>query len=82
MHHKSYMLASLGRDSPVSMVMMHVWFIGIRVHYGEFTGKSIVRPLFLLSGFSVESEFKSTFLGPGYLASLDWAGPAPWATPS
>ena len=35
-------------DSTVSMVLMHVWFIGIKEHFGEIAGKSTVRPLFLL----------------------------------
>ena len=30
------------------MVIMHVWFIGLRGHFGEFAGKNMVRPLFLL----------------------------------
>ena len=33
------------------MVMMHVWFIGLRRQFGETAGKSMVRPLFLLLGF-------------------------------
>ena len=33
------------------MVMMHVWFIGIRGHLGEIAGKNIIRPLFLLFWF-------------------------------
>ena len=33
------------------MVIMHVWFIGVREHYGEFAGKYMVRPLFLLLEF-------------------------------
>ena len=33
------------------MVIMHEWFIGFLVHFGEIAGKSMVRPLFLLSGF-------------------------------
>ena len=45
------MYASLSGDSPVSMVIMHVWFIGIKEHFGEIAGKSMVRPLFLFSGF-------------------------------
>ena len=49
-------------------------------HYGETAGKSVVRPLFLLFGFSVESEFSGTVLGLDSLASLDWEGPSPWAT--
>ena len=33
------------------MVVMHVWFIGLKEHFGEFADKSTVRPLFLLFGF-------------------------------
>ena len=33
------------------MVMMHVWFIGLREHFGEFAGGQIIRPLFLLFEF-------------------------------
>ena len=33
------------------MVMMHVWFIGIKGHSGEIAGKDNKRPLFLLIGF-------------------------------
>ena len=32
------MLASVGH--PVSMVMMHVWFVGLKGHFGEIEGKS------------------------------------------
>ena len=28
------------------MVIMHVWFIGIREHFGEIAGKNNIRPLF------------------------------------
>ena len=38
------------------MVIMHVWFVGIKVHSGETAGKKNVRPLFLLKGFSVQSK--------------------------
>ena len=33
------------------MVMMHVWFIGIKEHSGEIAGKQNMRPLFLLYVF-------------------------------
>ena len=33
------------------MVIMHVWFIGLKGHSGEIAGKNNVRPLFLLIGF-------------------------------
>ena len=48
--------ASPQRDSPDSMVMMHVWFIGQRRHLGEIAGKYKVRPLFLLSVFFLLSR--------------------------
>ena len=35
----------------VSMVIMHVWFSGLREHFGEIAGKNKIRPLFLLFGF-------------------------------
>ena len=38
-------------DSPVSIVIMHVWFIGPNGHSGEIAGINNVRPLFLLCGF-------------------------------
>ena len=41
----------LALDGPVSMVIMHVWFIGIREHSGEIAGINNVRPLFLLFRF-------------------------------
>ena len=43
------MLALVGRA--VSMVIMHVRFIGIKGHSGEIAGKQNMRPLFLLLGF-------------------------------
>ena len=33
------------------MVIMHVWCIGMKGHFGEIAGRSMVRPLFLLPGF-------------------------------
>ena len=35
----------------VRLVMMHVWFIGLLGHFGEFVGKNNVSPLFVLLGF-------------------------------
>ena len=35
------------------MVIMHIWYIGLRKHSGENAGKIYVRPLFLVFGFSV-----------------------------
>ena len=38
------------------MVIMHVWFFGLREHFEEIAGKNKIRPFFPLSGFfSVES---------------------------
>ena len=49
------------------MVMMDVWFIGLRVHYGETAGTSIVRPLFLffLVFLSSWNTFPSGIFGLG-----------------
>ena len=33
------------------MVIMHVWFIGIKGHFGEIAGRNNIRPIFLLLGF-------------------------------
>ena len=33
------------------MVVMHVWFIGLKEHSGEIAGINNVRPLFLLFEF-------------------------------
>ena len=33
------------------MVIMHIWYIGLREHSGENAGKIYVRPLFLVFGF-------------------------------
>ena len=48
MRGKPYMLALVGQ--PVSMVIMHMWFIGIKGALREIAGKSMVRSLFLLVG--------------------------------
>ena len=65
------MLVLAGR--PVSIVLMHVWFNGIRGHFGETAGKSMVRLLFLLlCFFSVLSEFKKTVLVFYPMAFVDW----------
>ena len=49
------------------MVMMHVWFIGLCEHSGEFAGRNNVRPLFLLPGFFSLVEILG--LGFGVLSS-------------
>ena len=38
------------------MVIMHVWFIGIKGHSGEIAGRNNIRPLFLLFGFFCSVE--------------------------
>ena len=53
------------------MVIMHVGPIGLMGHFGEIAGKNNVRPLFLLYGFSVLSEFSRKVLGLASLAFLD-----------
>ena len=75
------MYASL-RDSPVSVVMMHVWFIGLRGHCGEIAGKSTVRPLFLLQGFFLFSRnsrvrFWGLILWYLWIGRAKHPGPAP-----
>ena len=79
MHHESYMLASAGQPSLHGYAYVIYWAKGALRRNRR---QKYCKTSFFLSGFSVESEFDSTFLGSGYLASLDWAGPAPWATPS
>ena len=48
---------------PVSMVIMHVWFIGLKGHSGEIAGKNNVRPLFLLYGLFCLVEILGKGLG-------------------
>ena len=62
------------------MVMMHVWFIGLREHSGEIAGKSMVRPLFLLYLFFYFVGILGTFLGSSSLVFLGWEGKTFWAT--
>ena len=45
------MYAGLSGTAPVSMVVLHVWYFGLRVHSGKIAGKFYVRPLFLIFGF-------------------------------
>ena len=61
------------------MVMMHVWFIGLREHFGEFAGGQNIRPLFLLFGFFCLVAILGKVLGSGILAFMDWEGSASWA---
>ena len=43
---------------------MHVWFVGLRGHYGENAGKYMVRPLFLLlEFFCLGRNSRETFCG-------------------
>ena len=58
------------------MVMMHVWFIGLRRHFGEIAGIDKVRLLFLFFGFSGQSEFSGKVLGFYSVASLDPGPPS------
>ena len=41
------------------MVIMHVWFFGIKGHSGEIAGKNNIRPLFLLT---IRPETNSNFV--------------------
>ena len=64
------------------MVMMHVWFIGHREHFGEFAGKSTVRPLFLLFCFYLFSRksrvrFWGLILWHLWIGRARHPGPAP-----
>ena len=45
------------------MVIMHVWFIGIREHSGEIAGLNNVRPLFLLIAFFCSVEILLNVFG-------------------
>ena len=65
------MLALAGQDSPVSVVIRHVWFIGLKGHFGEIAGKSMVRPLFLLPRFFCLVEILGTVLGSNSLVFMD-----------
>ena len=55
------------------MVMMRVWFIGLREHFGEFAGKSMVRPLFWVCLFSRNSRVRFW----GLILWLSWVGRPP-----
>ena len=69
-HLKLYMLALV--DGPVSIAVMHVWFIGFKGHPEEIAGKNKVRPLFLLKRFFclVKNGF-----GFGFLVFCELIGP-------
>ena len=45
------------------MVLMHVWFNGLRRHDGEIAGENLVRPLCSFKGFSVQSELQGAVFG-------------------
>ena len=57
------------------MVVMHVWFIGVKGHFGEFAGKDNVRPLFLFFRFSVQSQFSGKVLGVHFYGIFGLGGP-------
>ena len=57
------------------MVMMHVWFIGLRGHIGDFAGKFLVRPRFLFPGFFLFVGILGLFFG-GLILSHLWIGRA------
>ena len=57
------------------MVIMHVWFIGLRGHSGEIAGKNNVRPLFLLCGFFCLVEILENVFGVEFFG-IFWAGRA------
>ena len=54
------------------MVIMHVWFTGLKGHSGEFAGESIVGPLFLPFLFSCLIRILEYGFGDWYL----WIGRA------
>ena len=57
------------------LVIMHVWFIGIRGHLGEIAGKNKIRPLFLLIGFFCLVEILLNASGVYFFWHF-WAGRA------
>ena len=63
------------------MVIMHVWFIGLREHHGEIAGKHMVRPLFLLVEFFCLVEILGKGSGVWYSGIL-WIGRARHPGPS
>ena len=73
------------------MVVMHVWFIGLKGHFGEIAGKNKVRPLFLLfsffrlvrilgKGFGVQYFGIFGLGGPGTLGHLEFLNVGSWLT--
>ena len=63
------------------MVIMHVWFIGLRRHHGELAGKYMVRPLFLLLEFFCLVAILGKGLGVLFFWHL-WIGRARHPGPS
>ena len=64
------------------MVIMHVWFIGLRGHHGEIAGRHMVRSLFLLLEFFCLVAILETGSGVWYsgifgLGGLDILGLLP-----
>ena len=56
------------------MVIMHVWFIGLRGHHGEIAGKHMVRPLFLLLEFFCLVEILGKGFGVWFSGSCGLGG--------
>ena len=64
------------------MVIMHVWFFGLRGHFGEIAGKNMVRPLFLLFWVFLLSRnsrarFWGLFLWHLWIGRARHPGPSP-----
>ena len=57
------------------MVVMHVWFIGLRGHFGGFAGKNKIRPLFLLFFVFLFSQISREWYWSSILGHL-WIGRA------
>ena len=66
--------AGLSGDSPVSMVMRHVWFIGLRRHFGEIAGKGYAR--FFLFGRNSWVRFWGLILWHLWIGRAKHPGPA------
>ena len=57
-------------DGPVSIAMMHVWFVGFKGHPGEIAAKIMVRPLFLQKRFFCLVEILRKGFGPWFFRYL------------
>ena len=60
------------------MVIMHVWFIGIKEYFGEIAGRS--ETSFSPSSFLLFSRNSSVRFWGLILVFVDWESPAPWAS--